>query len=438
MSAQDRYGSPLTTGSDEAATAYRDGMDLLLSSWPGAAGAFDRAIAADPGFALAHVARARVHATYAEGQAAKALAATARELAARNATPREQSHVETLAQVIDGQPAKALEFALAHLEQWPRDAIVMSLPLGAFGLFAFSGMTNHDQARVDLCQRHAHHYGDDWWFTTYLGWSLTENGDVKRGRQLSERAFGMRRNNANVVHALSHAMFEDGSTRQADALISEWLPTYDRAGILHSHISWHQALAALEQDDATRALAIYTDRIRPAVSAAAPLNVMTDGASLLWRLGVSGHPAPREIWDDVAAYSERYFPKSGNSFADVHAAIIAAATGNREVLDARIVELDARLASGTLAAGSVVPALCRAVCAFSNGDYRLCVGLLEPVASDIVRIGGSHAQREMIEDTLLVALMKSGELAKAQALLEHRLHRRPSQRDTVWWSRMDA
>jgi hypothetical protein len=432
MPAQDRYGLPLTTVSDMAAAAYREGMDLLLSAWPGAAAAFDRAMAADPDFALAHIARARVHATYAEGPAAKTLAAKARELAARNATARERSHVETLALVIDGQPAKALELALAHLDQWPRDAIVMSLPLGAFGLFAFSGMPNHDQARVDLCERHARHYGDDWWYTTYLGWSLTENGDVRRGRQLSERAFGMRRNNANVVHALSHAMFEDGSTTQADALITEWLPEYDHAGILYSHISWHQALAALEQDDPARALAIYTDRIRPDVSAAAPLNVMTDGASLLWRLGVSGHTAPQAIWDDVAANAERNFPKSGNSFADVHAAIIAAATGNRAALDERIGELDARSANGSLPAGLVVPALCRAVRAFSDGDYRACVSLLEPVVGDVVRIGGSHAQREMIEDTLLMALMKSGEAAKAQIMLDRRIHRRPSQRDMAW------
>jgi tetratricopeptide (TPR) repeat protein len=432
MPAQDRYGLPLTTGSDAAAAAYREGMDLLLSAWPGAATAFERAIDADPGFALAHIARARVYATYAEVAAAKSLAAKARELAARNATPRERSHVETLALVIDGQPAKALACALGHLDKWPRDAIVMSLPLGAFGLFAFSGMANHDQARVDLCQRHARHYGDDWWFTTYLGWSLTENGDVTKGRQLSERAFGQRRNNANVIHALAHAMFEDGSATDADTLIADWLPSYNRAGLLYSHISWHQALAALEQGDAARALVIYTARIRPEVSAAAPLNVMTDGASLLWRLSVTGHPAPREMWDEVAVYADRTFPTSGNSFADVHAAIIAAATGNRASLDERIGELDARLVSGTLPSGPVVPSICRAVRAFSDGDYGTCASLLEPVARDVVRIGGSHAQREMIEDTLLVALMKSGDVAKAQSLLDHRLHRRLSQRNTAW------
>ena len=58
---RDNYDLPLTTGSDRAAAFYRDGVDRMLSAWNGAADAFDNAIAEDPGFALAHIARARVH-----------------------------------------------------------------------------------------------------------------------------------------------------------------------------------------------------------------------------------------------------------------------------------------------------------------------------------------------------------------------------------------
>jgi hypothetical protein len=57
MPAQDRYGLTLTTNADEAASAYRDGMDLLLSAWPGAATAFERAVTADPDFAGIYCAR---------------------------------------------------------------------------------------------------------------------------------------------------------------------------------------------------------------------------------------------------------------------------------------------------------------------------------------------------------------------------------------------
>jgi hypothetical protein len=66
----DRYGLPISTTSDLAAEKYRAGVDLLLSLWPGAAETLDATIAADPEFALAHAARARLHAIGAEVLAA--------------------------------------------------------------------------------------------------------------------------------------------------------------------------------------------------------------------------------------------------------------------------------------------------------------------------------------------------------------------------------
>ena len=253
MAFEDLYGLPVSTPSDTAARAYRRGIELMLSAWPGGSQALDLAIEADPDFALAHAARSRMHLIYGEMPAAQEQAATARKLVARSGTAREKSHVEILALTTEGQSAKALEMALGHLDSWPRDALILSLPLGAFGLFAFSGMADHDQARVDLCERHARHYGDDWWFLTYLGWSHTENGSVAAGREITGRAFDIRRENAHALHALAHAMFEDGSTDDAQALIAGWLPGYDRSGLMYGHVAWHEALLALEQGDTGKA-----------------------------------------------------------------------------------------------------------------------------------------------------------------------------------------
>jgi hypothetical protein len=432
MTEQDRYGLTLSTASSESAKTYRDGIDLMLSAWPGAAEAFDRSIAADPEFALAHIARARIHTFYQQGDIARKKAAQARELVARNGSERERSHVETLALAVEGRIPAALTCALTHIEAWPRDAVVMSLPLGAFGLFAFSGMADHDQARVDLCERFAHHYGEDWWFLASHGWSLTENGAVARGRAITERAFAMRRANANAAHALLHAMFEDGSIADADALVTQWLPSYDRTGILHGHIAWHQALGALEHGDASRALAIYADVLQPSATSAPPINAISDEASLLWRLAAYGHAVPDELWADADAFAQKCFPKSSIPFADVHMALFAAATGNHAALEARLGVIEQRVAEGKLAAGPVVPKICRAMGAFAEQDYPACIAYLEPVLDDVVRIGGSHAQREIIEDTFIVALMRGGEPARARALLDRRLNRRPSPRDSNW------
>jgi len=429
---EDRCGLPLSTDSAEAAAAYRDGIDRMLSAWPGAADAFDRAIAADPDFALAHVARGRIHSMYQQGEAARKEAATARDLARRRGSEREEGHVETLALAAEGQLPAALSSALKHVERWPRDAVVLSLPLGAFGLFAFSGMADHDQARQDLCERYAAHYGEDWWFLSNHGWSMTENGEVRRGRAMTERAFELRRQNAYTAHALLHAMFEDGSVTDADALVDQWIGGYDRAGILYGHIRWHQALGALDIGDADKALSIYADVLQPSVASAPPLNVMSDSAALLWRIEAYGHAVPRRLWDEVDAYARRFFPRLSLPFVELHMALLAAATRNQAALDERLGVIEQRLAEGKLLAGPVVPQIYRAMNAFAGGDFAACADHLEPVLSDVVRIGGSHAQRELVEDTLIVALIRAGRTERARALLDARLHRRPSPRDLRW------
>ena len=92
---------------------------------------------------------------------------------------------------------------------------------------------------------------------------LCEGRPVRHGGGVEDRDVGL--------HALAHALFEDGSVAEADSLITGWLPDYDRAGILHGHISWHLALTALDAGDADRALNVYLDGVRPCVSQALPI-----------------------------------------------------------------------------------------------------------------------------------------------------------------------
>ena len=330
MAHLDNRGLPISTSSDRAAGRYREGVDLMLSTWPGADAVLNEAIAADPGFALAHAARARLHAMRSESAQAKRRIAEASELVVVRGTERERSHVAALSHALNGRAGEALAAVYAHADTWPRDVVVLSLPLGAFGLLAFSGRPDHDQARVDLCERHAGQFAaDDWWFLTYRGWSHAENGNVAFGRDFIERGFDFRPHNANAAHALSHAMYEGGANDEADKLIRAWLPTYDRSGILHGHIAWHAALAALEHGDTERALAIYCEHVQPSVSCGNAVNVVSDTASFLWRLQAYGHQVPDGLWQAAATYAASSFSGAGFAFVDVHMALLEAATGDK-------------------------------------------------------------------------------------------------------------
>ena len=71
----DRYGLLVSTTSSTARDAYGEGCKAKLTMYPGAIEAFDRAVAADPGFTLAHATKA--HALFERGDAAAARASMA-------------------------------------------------------------------------------------------------------------------------------------------------------------------------------------------------------------------------------------------------------------------------------------------------------------------------------------------------------------------------
>jgi hypothetical protein len=74
-------------------------------------------------------------------------------------------------------------------------------------------------------------------------------------------------------------------------------------------------------------------------------------------------------------------------------------------------------AEGRLPAGSVVPIVAEGMSAFAAGRYEETIAALAPVLDQLVRVGGSAAQRDLFEHTLLAAYLRTGRHAEARALL---------------------
>src|SRR6201993_4480819 len=121
----DRSELPLSTPSSAARDAYVEGCEAKLTMYPGAIEAFDHAIAADPGFALAHAARAHVLLERGDAAAARASMAAANSLTA-GLSAREASHIAFFDLLIAGDAEAALSAVLAHVNTWPRDAMVLA------------------------------------------------------------------------------------------------------------------------------------------------------------------------------------------------------------------------------------------------------------------------------------------------------------------------
>lgn len=432
MSMTDRFDLPVTTASAEAVAEYTAAIDLLLSANIGADIRLERALAADPDFALAHIAHARLLQLQARMPEAQTAAERAQALASR-LSPREQGHIAVLAGAIGGSASGALEMVRAHAAEYPRDALPLSLALGVFGLLGFSGRRDHHEAQLALLEELAPHWPEDWWFLGYLGWAQIETGAVAAGTRRVERSLVLNPRNAHGAHQRTHGFFEAGDAAGGAAFLSDWLPGYQRAGHLHCHLSWHLALFELARGNSEQAMAIYTNAIRPTVALSAPMLSLADSASFLWRWQLYGaSPELGDEWTEVVAHAQRHFPRASLAFADLHAGLAEAAVGDDMAARSRIAGLQDLVDASRLPPGAVAPTLSEGAAALACGEPAQAARVLETAIADLPRIGGSHAQREVFEDTLIIAYIRSRQQKKAAALLRGRLARRPSTRDRNW------
>jgi tetratricopeptide (TPR) repeat protein len=252
----DRYELPLSTASSAARDAYVEGCEAKLTMYPGALEGFDRAIAADPGFALAHAARAHVLLERGDAPAVRASMATADSLVP-GLSAREASHVAFFDLLVAGDAEAAHSAVHSHLNAWPRDAVVLGTTAFTNGLIGSSGRAGQKRALLNLLDRLAPSYGDDWWFTAHHGMALSENGQRDAARLKIDRSLTQNPSNPWAAHARAHLCYEEGDANAACAFLGSWLTTYPRNGLLYSHLSWHLAIGDLEAGDAAAAFRLF-------------------------------------------------------------------------------------------------------------------------------------------------------------------------------------
>lgn len=418
----DRYGLPVSSASEVARDAYVAGADCILSATAGWRELFGRAIAADPGFALAHVGFARGCFLEADVKPAREAAARARELA-QDATPRERSHVNAVVLPIEGKPVDALAATREHLREWPRDAMVLAPTTGVFGLIGFSGRQEREEELYRLLSEFAPHYGDDWWFLCVHAFAACESGRLEEAWRLIEPSMAANPRNAHGAHIRVHVLHEMGEMARVMDYLESWMPGFDRRGLLHCHLSWHVALTALSLGKLERAWEAYRAGVHPGGSWGPPINVVSDAAAFLWRTELAGGERRPALWREVHDYALKSFPKAGLPFADVHAGLACIADGDLAALERLAGELRERIAAGKAPAGNVVPTLVEGLAAYAKGDWNGAIRSFEAAAPETVRIGGSRAQRDLVEHTLIAAYLKAGRPADARALVARRTDR---------------
>lgn len=423
----DRYGLPLSTASAQAAARFQHGMDMLLSYGPGAAEAFGEAVQADERLAVAHAGLAMVAVAQGDAAAARAAADKAREVIG-GTTRRERQHVEALGTLLAGETARGLALIDEHVREFPRDALLVNQAGSAIG---FAGARDREQQRMAFMEALAPAYGDDWWFQSALAFTYHEVDRFEESRRLSDRSLAQYPANANASHNLAHIHFELLDNDGGAAFLEEWLAKYDARASFHCHLVWHLAMFELHRGNYDRAQAIFERDILGAVN---PRLAMIDGAALLWRFRLDGQPESSLAWRSLADLAAKV-SRPGFVFGEVHAALAYAACGDDAAFGRLIDGLRALDAKGHPIAGTVALPMVQGIAAFVAGDHATALAHLEPVESEFHRVGGSHAQWELFEETMIASYLALERYDEAGRLIRRRLSRRASPRDWRWLAR---
>jgi tetratricopeptide (TPR) repeat protein len=310
----DRYNLALSTASAAARDAYVQASHLALTFYPGAAEAYDRAIAADPGFALAHAGKAQVLIRQGDVAAAREALGAAKDVAT-GLSEREASHIGFFDLVFAGRTGATIATSYAHLTAWPRDALVVASAANPNGVIGGSGRIGQKHQIATLMDSLAPHYGDDFWFLSYHAMGLSEDGQLALARKKIEKSLAANPNNAHGAHGFAHVCYESGDLEAARIFLSTWLAAYPREGFFYGHLSWHLSLCEIQAGNWARASQVYRDGIGLDRHSGGPQQKISDGAAFLWRSELAGHPRDAAAWRALYGYANNALPRPGSGLA---------------------------------------------------------------------------------------------------------------------------
>ena len=439
---EDRYGLPMTTSSISATNYLVEGLDLALEQNFAPEREFQQAVEADEGFALAYVGLAYSHMVGARLVDARKSIQSAKSLAS-GTTRREQQQIEIIDRWINGKGSESLALIREHLAEFPRDMLVVRVAQRLYILGCSSvgaGVANYPQELFALMKSVAAEYGDDWAFQGQYSFAHHENGLLDEALQMAERSLGQRPTNAVASHSIAHVYFERGDALAGNEFLASWLPGFDDRASYHVHLRWHLALFQLAMGHYQKALEVYNTGIRPSVVAKSAIS-LTDSASLMWRLQIYGAAAPPDLMSELSIQAAPAAEQPGPAFRDSHAALAFGVASDEQSMARMMDGLQTAASNGDKLVKEVTLPLVEGIFAFVHQDYGETIRLMEPLFNlnarydQLARVGGSHAQREVFEDTLTEAYLRSGQSDKAEAMIGHRLRRRESPRDLFWLAR---
>lgn len=393
MSINDDLGLAHSGASVDSLAHYRRALHQFACYIEDPLASVDAALAESPDFVMAHVLKAYLMLLGTEPAGIAVAAdclATAQKLPAN---ARERGHLTAVGQMVDDhwhragrtlediaidQPRDSLALQAGHLcdfyvgdSRMLRDRIARALPAWSADMPGYHGLLG------------MHAFG------------LEEMADYTRAEAQGRTAVELEpRNGAEV---------------------------WSRDSFFKVHLWWHLALFHLELGEIDDVLALFDGPIHGERSTV--VLDMIDASAMLWRLQLRGVNVGQR-WATVADGWQPIATAGNYAFNDVHA-LMAFVGAQRPDSVAAVLETQQRVMQGNsdneAFTREVGQPLALAIKAFGQGRYDECVRLIRDIRGIAHRFGGSHAQRDLLDLTLIEAALRSGQQALATALCAERL-----------------
>jgi hypothetical protein len=423
MTRNDALGLPMSGADATAADLYRQALHEFQCYRGDPVKTTEQVLSRSPEFVMAHVLHAYLHLLGTEPDGFAVARADLETVETLPSTARERAHLTVVKHLLDSEwyvASRILEdIAIDH----PHD--ILALQIGHLvDFYTGSSRLLRDRIARALPAWSAEMPG----YHVIIGmhaFGLEETGLYARAESAGRRALELEHHDAWAWHAVAHVMEMQGRPTEGIAWLRSDSDAWSVDNFFAVHLWWHLALYHLELGEVDEVLRlfdgpIYGPRSRVVLD-------MIDASALLWRLTLRGIPLG-ERWQAVADAWEPIADAGNYAFNDVHAMMAFTGAQRREAAE-RVFAAQAHAIDGSgdnrVFVREVGSPVTRAIHAFGAGDYAETVRLLRPVRDRANRFGGSHAQRDLIDLTLIEAAVRDGQLALARALIAERIDLKP-------------
>jgi tetratricopeptide (TPR) repeat protein len=433
MTTADLHGLPLSTSSAETASLFNDAVLGFLkyrADTPKRAG---KLIATDPDFAFGHTLRGYFLQTpfnAANLPAAREELERARSLSA-GTTRREQAHVEALATWVAGDIDASLKIWEQILAEHPLDLL-------AFRLHHFNAFWH---GRPDLMGAQADAALRQWGrelpaFASMLGchcFAHEELGDYTIAEKSGREAVALAPDDMWATHAIAHVLEMQGRHEEGIAWLETLEPNWEGGNNLMHHLWWHRGLYHYERGEFDRVLGLYDRRFR---NLASPLtqaqpDFTTDiqnAVSMLFRLQRQGVDIG-DRWGELADRAEARIGDVLSPFTQPHWMLALCAAGRWDAAGRMIEALRSAPQQPEGGVGPLVRAyaapIAEAILARAKGDPGRACDLMRPALAGMNRLGGSHAQQDVLEQFFLDCAVEARRKDDVAILIERVRRRHP-------------